>query len=303
MPVKVPDNLPAIEQLREENIFILNESRADTQDIRPLKVGILNLMPIKSMTETDLLRLISNSPLLVEIDLIETSSYRGTHTPVSHMDTFYQPWNKVKEKYYDGFIITGAPVEEIDFEQVGYWKELCEIMDWTRSHVTSTLYICWGALAGLYHHYGVRKNILPKKISGVFPHRVIDQKVALFRGFDDEFLVPHSRNSEINRTDLEKVEELKIMSESQVAGVHCVMNANGSEIFITGHSEYSPGTLDFEYLRDTEKGLNPSVPENYYRDDNPEKEVLVRWRGHANLLFSNWLNYYVYQQTPYHLPN
>lgn len=301
MPVKIPDNLPAVAKLQEENIFVLPTARAESQDIRPLKIGILNLMPIKDRTEADFLRLISNSPLQVEIDLIETASYRGTHTPVSHMNTFYKLWPTVKDSFYDGFIITGAPVEDIPFEDVCYWEEMKQIMDWCHSNVTSTLYICWGALAGLYHHFGIEKRALNQKLSGVYVHRVVDPSSPLFRGFDDIFLVPHSRHSGVVRDDIAARSELTILAESEDAGVHCVITRKGKEIFLTGHSEYAPDTLDFEYQRDRLLGLNPNVPQNYYIDDDPAKPVSVRWRAHANLFFSNWLNYFVYQETPYNL--
>lgn len=299
MPVKVPDGLPAIERLRKEHIFIISDSRADRQDIRPLKIGILNLMPVKESTEVDILRLLSNSPLQIEVDLIETATYRGSHTPISHMDTFYIPWPRVRNRFYDGFIITGAPVEDIDFENVNYWEELKQIMDWCTTNVTSTLYICWAALAGLYHHYGIAKLMLPKKLSGVYPHMVTSPGCELMRGFDDGFMVPHSRNSKAAEADIKADRRLTVASESREAGIHCVIAKEGREIFITGHSEYSPETLDNEYHRDLAKGLEPDMPENYYIDNDPAKGIDVKWRAHANLLFSNWLNYYVYQLTPY----
>lgn len=299
MPVRVPVSLPAVETLREENIFVIDEQRASSQDIRPLRIGILNLMPLKIMTETDLLRLISNTPLQIELDFIDTASHESRNTPREHVEEFYKKFDDIRHQNYDGFIITGAPVEKVDFEDVDYWEELCEIFDWAHSHVTSTLYICWAAFAGLYHHYGVPKIVLDKKISGVFPHKVNDWRNPIFRGFDDEFFVPHSRFSEVRKEDVEKVDGLDIIAESQESGIYMVMARKGREFFITGHSEYSPGTLDFEYRRDLEKGLNPEVPAHYYIDDNPENQPLVRWRSHANLLFSNWLNYFVYQETPY----
>ena len=302
MPVNIPDSLPAVAELQRENIFVLSSTRANSQDIRALRIGILNLMPLKGKTETDLLRLISNSPLQVEIDLIETASYRGSHTPKSHMDTYYLSWPKVKGRFYDGFIITGAPVEDIPYENVSYWEELKEIMDWCREHVTSTMYICWGALAALYHYYGINKVNLEKKLSGVYIHSITDPSCPLFRGFDDEFLVPHSRHSTIRKEDVIKNTGLQILSESMEAGVHCILGRGGREIYVTGHSEYSPDTLDYEYKRDISLGLSPSIPENYYKNNDPTLGVTVRWRSHANLLFSNWLNYYVYQETPYELP-
>lgn len=299
MPVRIPATLPAVEELKKENIFVIDEKRAAAQDIRPLRIAILNLMPLKLMTETDLLRLISNTPLQVELDLVLPSGHEWTNTPKEHLDTFYKSFSEIRDNNYDGFILTGAPVEMVDFEAVDYWQELTEIIDWSRTHVTSTVYICWAAQAGLYHNYGVPKHILPEKISGVFPHTVSDRSNPLFRGFDDVFCVPHSRHSEVRKADILRVPELNIMSESEESGVYIVMARNGREIYITGHSEYSPLTLDFEYRRDTAKGMNPHVPRHYYKDDDPEKGPVVTWRGHANLLFSNWLNYFVYQETPY----
>lgn len=299
MPVRIPATLPAVEELKKENIFVIDEKRAAAQDIRPLRIAILNLMPLKLMTETDLLRLISNTPLQVELDLVLPSGHEWTNTPKEHLDTFYKSFREIRDNNYDGFILTGAPVEMVDFEAVDYWQELTEIIDWSRTHVTSTVYICWAAQAGLYHNYGVPKHILPEKISGVFPHTVSDRSNPLFRGFDDVFCVPHSRHSEVRKADILRVPELSIMSESEESGVYIVMARNGREIYITGHSEYSPLTLDFEYRRDTAKGMNPHVPRHYYKDDDPGKGPVVTWRGHANLLFSNWLNYFVYQETPY----
>lgn len=299
MPVRVPVSLPAVEALREENIFVIDEQRASSQDIRPLRIAILNLMPLKIMTETDLLRLISNTPLQVELDFIDTDSHVSKNTPREHIETFYKKFDEVKHNNYDGLIITGAPVEKVDFEEVDYWEELTEIFAWAKKHVTSTLYICWAALAGLYYHYGVPKYVLEKKISGVFKHRIDDELNPIFRGFDDMFYVPHSRYSEVRREDIDKVPALKIIAESAESGIYMVMARGGREFFITGHSEYSPGTLDFEYHRDLEKGINPEIPVNYYENDNPDNPPIVRWRSHANLLFSNWLNYFVYQETPY----
>lgn len=299
MPVRVPVSLPAVEALREENIFVIDEQRASSQDIRPLRIAILNLMPLKIMTETDLLRLISNTPLQVELDFIDTDSHVSKNTPREHIETFYKTFDEVRHNNYDGLIITGAPVEKVDFESVDYWDELTQIFDWAKKHVTSTLYICWAALAGLYHHYGIPKYVLDRKISGVFKHRIDDELNPIFRGFDDVFYVPHSRFSEVIREDIEKVKELKIIAESDESGIYMVMARGGREFFITGHSEYSPYTLDFEYRRDLEKGMNPSIPANYYLDDNPANPPIVRWRSHANLLFTNWLNYFVYQETPY----
>lgn len=299
MPVRVPSSLPAVEALRNENIFVIDEQRASSQDIRPLKIAILNLMPLKIMTETDLLRLLSNTPLQIEIDLIEPDGHVCKNTPREHIEAFYKKFDDIKGENYDGFIITGAPVEKVDFEEVDYWQQLTEIFAWARTHVTSTLYICWAALAGLYYHYGVKKYVLDRKISGVFKHHIDDPRNPIFRGFDDEFYVPHSRYSEVHKVDIEPIADLKIISESNESGVYMVMGRGGREFYITGHSEYSPGTLDFEYHRDLEKGLNPHIPENYYMDDDPAKKPIVRWRSHANLLFTNWLNYFVYQETPY----
>ncbi len=299
MPVRVPVSLPAVEALREENIFVIDEQRASSQDIRPLRIAILNLMPLKIMTETDLLRLISNTPLQVELDFIDTDSHVSKNTPREHIETFYKKFEDVKHNNYDGLIITGAPVEKVDFEDVDYWQELTEIFEWAKKHVTSTLYICWAALAGLYYHYGVPKYVLDKKISGVFKHCIDDDLNPIFRGFDDVFYVPHSRYSEVRREDIDKIPALKIIAESAESGIYMVMARGGREFFITGHSEYSPGTLDFEYRRDLEKGINPEIPVNYYENDNPDNPPIVRWRSHANLLFSNWLNYFVYQETPY----
>ncbi len=299
MPVRVPSSLPAVETLKNENIFVIDEQRASSQDIRPLKIAILNLMPLKIMTETDLLRLLSNTPLQIEIDFIEPDGHVSKNTPREHIEAFYKKFDDIKGDNYDGFIITGAPVEKVDFEEVDYWQQLTEIFSWARTHVTSTLYICWAALAGLYYHYGVRKYVLDRKISGVFKHHIDDPRNPIFRGFDDEFYVPHSRYSEVHKEDILPIADLKIISESNESGIYMVMGRGGREFYITGHSEYSPMTLDFEYHRDLEKGLKPHVPDNYYLDDDPAKKPIVRWRSHANLLFTNWLNYFVYQETPY----
>lgn len=299
MPVNVPVSLPAVELLKKENIFVIDEQRASSQDIRPLRIGILNLMPLKIVTETDLLRLISNTPLQIQLDLIGTSMHESRNTPIEHIHTFYKKFDDIRNQNYDGFIITGAPVELVDFEDVDYWPELCEVFDWARTHVTSTLYICWAAFAGLYHHYGINKHIVDKKISGVFRHRVITPDNPIFRGFDDEFFVPHSRCCQLDRKEVDAAHQLTVLSESPESGIYMIMARNGREFFITGHSEYSPLTLDQEYRRDISRGLNPAIPENYYMDNDPQKGPLVRWRSHANLLFSNWLNYFVYQATPY----
>jgi homoserine O-succinyltransferase len=301
MPLNLPDKLPAIELLKKENIFVMDNSRATQQDIRPLRIVVLNLMPIKITTETDLVRLLSNSPLQVEISFMKLKSHTSKHTPVEHMKAFYTDFEDMKSQKYDGMIITGAPVEQIDFEEVKYWGELTEIFDWARTHVTSTLYICWAAQAGLYHYYGVPKHPLPKKMFGIFEHRALDPLHAIFRGFDDTFYVPHSRHTEVRREDIEKAKELTILSESEESGVYLIEGRKGREFFVTGHSEYSPYTLDNEYKRDLAKGLPIEKPVNYYIDDDPAKGPFVRWKAHANLLFSNWLNYFVYQETPYNI--
>ncbi len=301
MPLNLPDKLPAIELLKEENIFVIDNSRASQQDIRPLKIVILNLMPIKITTETDLIRLLSNTPLQLEVLFMKLKSHTSKNTPIEHMMTFYEDFENMKNEKYDGMIITGAPVEQMDYQDVTYWNEITEIFDWARTHVTSTLYICWAAQAGLYHYYGVPKYPLNKKTFGVFAHTSNNMLNPIFRGFDDVFYVPHSRHTEIRREDILKVPELEILSESDGAGVYLVMGRNGREFFVTGHSEYSANTLDEEYKRDLEKGMDIEMPCNYYRDNNPENEPLVRWRGHANLLFANWLNYFVYQETPFNI--
>jgi len=299
MPVNIPKGLPAIETLKKENIFVMDNERARNQDIRPLKIAIVNLMPLKITTETDLIRLLSNSPLQLEIDFIKLKSHTSKNTPIKHMQMFYKTFDSIRSDKYDGMIITGAPVEQMDFSEVNYWDEITDIFDWARHNVTSTLYICWAAQAGLYHYYGVPKYDLAEKKFGVFKHVVLDKKNPIFRGFDDEFYVPHSRHTEVRRADIEKKKGLKIISESDEAGVYMVMGRGGRELFITGHSEYSPLTLDAEYRRDLDKGLPIHMPVNYYRDNDPDKGPVVRWKSHANLLFTNWLNYFVYQETPY----
>ena len=301
MPLNLPDKLPAIDLLKEENIFVIDNSRASTQDIRPLKIVILNLMPIKITTETDLIRLLSNSPLQIEVSFMKLKSHTSKNTPIEHMKAFYRDFECMRNEKFDGMIITGAPVEHLEFEDVNYWDEIQDIFNWTRTHVTSTLYICWAAQAGLYHHYGIPKYPLDKKMFGIFEHHICEgmSKLPIFRGFDDVFFVPHSRHTEVRRADLEKHPELTIISESDDSGVHIVMARGGREFYVTGHSEYSPYTLDTEYRRDLGKGLPIDMPKNYYRDNDLEKGPLVRWRSTANLLFSNWLNYYVYQETPY----
>lgn len=301
MPLNLPDKLPAIDLLKEENIFVIDNSRASTQDIRPLKIVILNLMPIKITTETDLIRLLSNSPLQIEVSFMKLKSHTSKNTPIEHMKAFYRDFECMRNEKFDGMIITGAPVEHLEFEDVNYWDEIQDVFNWTRTHVTSTLYICWAAQAGLYHHYGIPKYPLDKKMFGIFEHHICEgmSKLPIFRGFDDVFFVPHSRHTEVRRADIEKHPELTIISESDDSGVHIVMARGGREFYVTGHSEYSPYTLDTEYRRDLGKGLPIDMPKNYYRDNDLEKGPLVRWRSTANLLFSNWLNYYVYQETPY----
>ena len=298
MPIKIPNNLPATHVLEGENIFVMDADRAYRQDIRPLRILILNLMPIKHVTETQLLRLLGNTPLQVEVDFIYTKSYTPTHTSKDYLTEFYGTFEDVRRKKYDGFIITGAPVELLDFEDVAYWHELTEIMDWSRVNVYSTFNICWGAQAALYYHYGVPKYVLENKISGVFRHRLCVEHEKLFRGFDDEFFVPHSRYMYVRREDVEKVPALTILSEGE-AGVYAIADLEQRQFFITGHAEYDPHTLKQEYERDVKAGLNPHVPDNYYPNDDPSREPLVRWRSVAHLLFANWLNYYVYQETPY----
>lgn len=301
MPLNIPDNLPASEVLIKENIFIMHESRAISQDIRPLKIGILNLMPTKMTTEVQLLRLLGNTPLQIDITLLHSQTYESKNVSSEYLNTFYKTFDDIKDQKFDGFIITGAPVELMDFEEVAYWDELKEIMDWTKENVTSTLHICWGAQAGLYHHYGVPKYPLDKKMFGVFKHTLNRNDLQLIRGFDDVFLIPHSRHTEILREDIEKVDSLEIISESEVSGVYMVISKDGKEIYLTGHSEYDAETLKAEYDRDVREGRPIEIPVNYYPEDDPSKKPLLTWRGHANLLFSNWLNYYVYQETPYEL--
>ncbi|MDK2798524.1 MAG: homoserine O-succinyltransferase/O-acetyltransferase [Clostridiales bacterium] len=301
MPIKIPDNLPATEVLNNENIFVMTEKRAIHQDIRPLKIAILNLMPTKITTETQLLRLLGNSPLQVEIELLHTKTYKSKNTSEEHLLTFYKTFEDIEDQKFDGMIITGAPVETLNFEEVDYWEELTQIMNWSVHNVTSTLHICWGAQAGLYHHFNIPKYPLSKKMFGVFSHTICKKNVKLLRGFDDEFFAPHSRYTEIRSEDIDKVSHLDILSVSEVAGLYIVATKDGRQIFVTGHSEYDAETLKQEYERDITKGLNIAVPENYFPNDNPSNPPVVKWRSHANLLFSNWLNYYVYQETPYNL--
>lgn len=301
MPIKIQDELPAVETLENENIFVMKESRATHQDIRSLKILILNLMPKKIATETQILRLIGNSPLQVDIDLMHPASHNSKNTSEEHLIKFYNTFDEIKDNKYDGMIITGAPVETLEFEEVDYWDELKKIMEWSLHNVFSTLHICWGSQAGLYYHYGVPKYPLDKKMFGVFSHYKTKKHVKLMRGFDDLFYVPQSRHTEIRREDIEKVDELEILSESEESGIYLVANKNGRQVFATGHSEYDRESLENEYLRDINKGMDMDVPKNYYKDDDPDKEIIMRWRSHANLLFVNWLNYYVYQETPFDL--
>ena len=299
MPIKIPDNLPAVKTLESENIFVMTETRAITQDIRPLRILILNLMPKKIETETQFARLLGNSPLQVEMELIHTKSHQSKNVAEEHLLAFYKTFDDIKTQKFDGMIITGAPVEHLPFEEVEYWQELCDIMEWSKTHVHSTLHVCWGAQAGLYNHYGINKQAVPAKMFGVFPHTVEYRQSILFRGFDDTFMVPQSRHTTILREDIEQVQDLKILASSVQTGVYAVSTKNGRQIFITGHSEYDADTLKNEYLRDLSQGKPITIPENYFPNNDPTKPPLVSWRGHAHLLFSNWLNYFVYQSTPY----
>jgi homoserine O-succinyltransferase/O-acetyltransferase len=299
MPLTIPDKLPAIKILEEENIFVMRKTTAIHQDIRPLKIVILNLMPVKITTETHILRLLSNTPLQVEVTLLHTTAHVSRNTPSDHLKTFYKTFRQIRNHKYDGMIITGAPIEHLDFEEVDYWDELKEIMEWVKHNVTSTMFICWGAQAGLYHYYGIPKYPLPKKMFGIFPHLVMNPKIPLVRGFDEEFLAPHSRHTEIRRSDIEKIDELQLVSESPGAGVYIVMTHEGRQIFVTGHSEYDPNTLKDEYERDVKKGLAIDIPVNYFPENDPSRPPMVMWKSHANLLYYNWLNYYVYQATPF----
>ena len=301
MPIKIADSLPARAVLESENIFVMTEHRAATQDIRPLRIGLLNLMPLKIITETQILRCLSNTPIQIEVDLIQTETYHSKNTPEDHLLTFYKTFDDIRDQKYDGFIITGAPVETMPFEEVEYWKELTEIMDWTKTHVHSTLHICWGAQAGLYYHYGIKKYALPEKLFGVFPHVVERRSSMLMRGFDDVFMVPHSRHTTIRREEVEACKELKLLASSPQAGVYAMATEGGRQIFITGHSEYDTNTLQKEYLRDKAAGLPIHVPENYFPNDDDTQPPQATWRSHANLLYQNWLNYFVYQETPYDL--
>ncbi len=301
MPIRIPNDLPAAAALQQENIFVMPQNRATHQDIRPLEIVLLNLMPTKIVTETQLSRLLGNTPLQVNLELMHTSTHKSKNVSQEHLLSFYKSFEELKDRKFDGMVITGAPVEKMDFEQVDYWDELCQIMEWSKTHVHSTFHICWGAQAGLYYHYGVPKHDLPEKLFGVYPHQADYKRAILLRGFDDTFWAPHSRHTTVKREDIEAVPELKILASSKDAGVYAMMTKEGRQIFVTGHSEYDPETLKNEYLRDKAQGLPISVPANYFPEDDDTKEPIVRWRGHANLLFSNWLNYFVYQTTPYDL--
>ena len=299
MPIKIPNDLPATATLQSENIFVMTETRAVTQDIRPLEILILNLMPTKIDTETQFARLLGNTPLQVHLEFMHTKSHIAKHVSAEHLFTFYKTFDEIRDRRYDGMVITGAPVELMPFEEVEYWDELCQIMEWSKTNVHSTLHICWGAQAGLYYHYGIPKYPLPQKLFGVFPHRVEYKHPILLRGFDDVFMAPHSRHTTILHEDIERVPELKIIASSEEAGIYAVFTAGGRQVFLTGHSEYDPDTLKREYERDKALGLPIAVPKNYFPNDDDTQPPLVTWRGHANLLFSNWLNYFVYQTTPY----
>ncbi|MDD3173930.1 MAG: homoserine O-succinyltransferase [Herbinix sp.] len=301
MPIRIQSDLPAKKILEDENIFIMDETRAMHQDIRPLKIVLLNLMPIKEDTEVQLLRSLSNTPLQVDVTFLTTESYVGTHTPTSHLDQFYQTFEDIKNKKFDGLIITGAPVELMEFEKVTYWNELVKIMEWSKTNVTSTLHICWGAQAGLYYHYGIQKRMLDKKMFGIFEHLVLKRKVPLVRGFDDVFYAPHSRYTTVTKEDISKCDELTILAESEEAGVFIVIAKDGKQIFVMGHPEYDRISLDKEYKRDVAKGIEIEIPKNYYPQNEPEQRPNLVWRSHANAMYTNWLNYYVYQVTPYDL--
>ncbi|MBQ6250788.1 homoserine O-succinyltransferase [Ruminococcus sp.] len=301
MPIRISSELPAFKTLGEENIFVMSKERAEHQDIRPLKVIILNIMPKKIETESQLMRLLSNTPLQVDVELLQMASHVSKNTSTSHLDAFYKTFDEIADYRYDGMIITGAPVELLDFEQVDYWKEICSIMEWSKTHVFSTLYICWAAQAGLYYHYGIPKYTLDHKMFGIFPHRAEVSNCQLLRGFDDIFYVPHSRNTEVRREDIERIPQLEILTSSDISGVHIVANKNGRQYFITGHSEYDRDTIANEYRRDLEKGIDIQLPYNYFPGDNPDNMPVFSWRCTANLMFSNWLNYCVYQKTPYNL--
>ncbi|MDO5382038.1 MAG: homoserine O-succinyltransferase [Eubacteriales bacterium] len=299
MPIKIQNDLPAKAELEEENIFVMDESRALSQDFRELQIVILNLMPIKQDTELQLLRALSNTPLQIDVTFLQTESHVSKNTPASHIKKFYQSFSDIKNKNYDGLIITGAPVEKMEFSDVNYWDELIEIMEWSDTHVTSTLHICWGAQAGLYYHYGIKKVLLDKKLSGVYTHHVLNRKEPLVRGFDDYFMAPHSRYTEACREDILKNPKLKVLADSKDAGIYIVLGDNGKHVFVMGHPEYDRYTLDQEYKRDLDKGIEPEIPINYYPDNDCNRKPILSWRSHANNLYTNWLNYYVYQITPY----
>lgn len=301
MPLRLPDRLPAIDLLKQENIFVMDDTRAHSQDIRPLRIVILNLMPLKITTETDLIRLLSNTPLQLEISFMKLKSHTPKNTPIEHMMMFYRDFAEMRQEKFDGMIITGAPVEQLDFEDVSYWDEITEIFAWARTHVTSTLYICWAAQAGLYYHYGIPKYPLPMKMFGIFSQKPLDPQLPIFRGFDDEFMMPHSRHTEIRREDILANPDLRLIAESDECGVSVVMAREGREFFITGHLEYAPNTLDNEYKRDKNIRKDVAPPLNYYRNNNPANPPVVTWRSHANLFYTNWVNYYVYQETPYNI--
>ena len=301
MPLRLPDRLPAIELLKHENIFVMGDERAHAQDIRPLRIVILNLMPLKITTETDLIRLLSNTPLQLDIQFMKLQSHTPKNTPIEHMMMFYRAFEEMRNEKFDGMIITGAPVEQLDYEDVGYWREITEIFAWARTHVMSTLYICWAAQAGLYYHYGVPKYPLQKKMFGIFPQKALDTRLPIFRGFDDVFNMPHSRHTELHRDDILANPDLQLIAEGEESGVSIIMARGGREFFITGHLEYAPDTLDKEYRRDKDIRKDVDLPRNYYRNNNPKNGPLVSWRAHANLFYANWINYYVYQETPYNI--
>lgn len=301
MPIKIPAGLPAFETLENENIFMMSDFRAEHQDIRPLKIAVLNLMPTKITTETQLIRLLSNSSLQIEFTLLQTATHRSKHTPAEHMEAFYKNFDDIRNENFDGLIITGAPVENLDFEEVNYWHELCDIMEWSKTHVFSTLHICWAAQAGLYYHYGVQKHPLDSKMFGIFKHYALNPNHPIVRGFDEYFSAPHSRHTGIAEEEIAKIEDLSLVAKSDEAGPYIIAAKNSRMLFVTGHSEYDFDTLAKEYFRDRDKGLDIQIPKNYFPDDNPDNRPPNVWRGHANLLFSNWLNYFVYQNTPYDL--
>ncbi len=301
MPVNIPDQLPAVEALKKENIFVMDTTRAVHQDIRPLRIAILNLMPVKVTTETDLIRLLSNTPLQLELDLVKLQGHTPKHTPAEHMQAFYSGFNLIKHRKYDGLIVTGAPVEQLEYEEVSYWDELKEVFDWAEHNVQSSLFICWASMAALYHYYGVPKYPLGEKMFGVFRHTALYENLPIFRGFDDEFFIPHSRHTEIRAEDVGAVPQLEVIAQSDEAGVAIVQERSGRKLFVTGHAEYAALNLHAEYVRDVAKGLTIEAPKHYYRNNDPLQNPVVRWRGHANLLFSNWLNYFVYQETPYNI--